>query len=274
MSTYSILIVVAFVGLSQLGLFVFNLIQSQPPKQGNEVAGIMFGGISMIYSLVLAFVIVAVWENYEDLNKTIETETDKMNSIMAHTATLPDSLKKPLDLALYSYCDQVIKQEWKMKSPSEQDQPSAIPGLRMMLLKHHPTGKVQEGVFNVIDIDLSAISDLRRDRLGHNRSQVPAIVWLILKVGSVMLVVFSYFFNVQSQNLKRIYLFFLSSFIAMCMFLLYALDHPFNGSSAISCRPYTNIMTELKQYYVFNAGRSDAKITPEFAIKWTVKRRR
>ncbi|MDN3550028.1 DUF4239 domain-containing protein [Mucilaginibacter aquaedulcis] len=272
MNIYSILLVGTFVLLAQIGLYVFNLIYRQPAKQGNEVAGIMFGGISMIYSLVLAFVIVAVWENYEGLNKTIENETDKINSIMAHTSTLPDSLKTPLNFALYNYCNQVVKQEWRMKAANEQDQPSAIPGLRMMLLKHHPADKMQEGVFNVIDLDLSAISDLRRDRLSHNRSQVPPIVWLILKIGSVMLVVFSYFFNVPSQNLKRIYLFFLSSFIGMCMFLLYTLDHPFNGSSAISYLPYNNIIRELKQYYVFDIDQAVEKKYTEIPIRPIIKK--
>jgi hypothetical protein len=252
-------LVVLFVLFSQAGLYVFNRINFKLQKQGNEVAGIMFGGISLIYSLVLAFVIVAVWGNYDDLNNTIENETDKINNIMAHTATLPDSLKKPLSTALYNYCNQIVKEEWRMKKETEDDQPSAIPNLRMMLLRFHPTGKVQEGIFTVVDNDLSAISDLRRSRLSHNRSQVPAMVWLILKIGSVMLVVFSYFFIVPSQLLKRIYLFFLTSFIGMCMFLLYTLDHPFDGSSAISVRPYQNIMSELKQYYVFHQQKATNK---------------
>jgi len=254
---------VLFVLVSQLGLYFFNLLNFWPQKQGNEVAGIMFGGISLIYSLVLAFVIVAVWGNYEDLGKTIETESDKLNGIMAHTATLPDSIKKPLSMALYNYCDQVIKEEWRMKKEIEDDQPSAIPNLRMMLLKLDPADKVQAGIFTVIDTDLSAISDLRRDRLSHSRSQVPAMVWLVLKIGSIMLVVFSYFFVVPSQLLKRIYLFFLTSFIGLCMFLLYALDRPFDGPSAISFRPYQNIMLEIKQFYAFHPQNPLTKSTKD-----------
>jgi len=271
MNISCLFLVVLFVLFSQAGLYVFNLIKLRPQKQGNEVAGIMFGGISLIYSLVLAFVIVAVWGNYEDLNNTIENETDKINNIMAHTATLPDSLKKPLSTALYNYCDQVVTEEWRMKEAVEDDQPSAIPNLRMMLLRLHPTDKVQQGIFNVIDNDLSAISDLRRSRLSHNRSQVPAVVWLILKIGSVMLVIFSYFFIVPSLLLKRIYLFFLTSFIGMCMFLLYTLDHPYDGSSAISFRPYQNIMTELKQYYVFQPQKATYERFKELARASAVK---
>ncbi|NCD71117.1 bestrophin-like domain [Mucilaginibacter agri] len=239
-----------FILLSQVGLYAFSIVdRTKKYQRSNEVLGIMFGAISLIYSLVLAFVIIAVWQNYDELNKTIENETDKINSIMAHTEALPDSLKLPLKATLSTYCTTVIEQEWKMQKVAITNQPSAIPNLRMMLLKIKPADKVQQGVFTIIDEDLSAISDFRRDRLSHNRSQVPPMVWLILEAGSVLLVIFSYFFNVESIKLKGIYLFFLTSFIGMCMYLLYTLDHPFKGNSRVSFSPYQNILVELRNYY-------------------------
>ena len=235
---------------SQAGLFVFNLyFWDKEPIHSNEVTGIVFGAISLIYSLILAFVIVAVWENYEELNKTIASEADKLNSIMAHSATLPDSLQQPMKTAMISYCNQVVNKEWRMEHSNEADQPSAIPELRLMLLRLEPRSKSEESIYNVLDEDLSSLSDLRRNRLSHNRSQVPDLVWLILKAGSVMLIIFSYFFNVQSLKQKSIYLTFLSGYIAMCMFLVYTLDHPFIGNVQVSRQPYTNILMSLRQYY-------------------------
>ncbi|UOE46238.1 DUF4239 domain-containing protein [Mucilaginibacter sp. SMC90] len=236
-----------YVIFSQAGLYIFHLIY-RPEKQqrGNEVAGIIFGGMSAIYSLILAFVIVAVWSNYDDLNKIIENEGDKLNGILSHSQKLPHDLKIPIQNSLYSYCNQVVYDEWHMKNTNEADQPSAIPKLRLLLLDTKPEGNRQQGIFTVIDEDLSTISDLRRDRLDHNRSQVPALVWFILKAGSIMLIIFSYFFQVPSMLLKRIYLLFLSSFIAMCLLLVYQLDHPFAGSAMVSNLAYRNVMAELK----------------------------
>ena len=136
-----------------------------------------------------------------------------------------------------------------MEHSNEADQPSAIPELRLMLLRLEPRNKSEESIYNVLDEDLSSLSDLRRNRLSHNRSQVPNLVWLILKAGSVMLIIFSYFFNVQSLKQKSIYLTFLSGYIAMCMFLVYTLDHPFIGNVQVSRQPYTNILMSLRQYY-------------------------
>jgi hypothetical protein len=236
-----------YVLLSQVGLYIFHLCY-RPEKQqpGNDVAGIIFGGMGAIYSLVLAFVIIAVWSNYDDLNKTIENEGDKLNGILSHSMRLPAELKQPIQSSLYTYCNQVIYDEWHMKNINEADQPSAIPKLRLLLLEAKPDDNRQQGVFTVIDEDLSAISDLRRSRLDHNRSQVPGLVWFILKAGSIMLIVFSYFFQVSSMLLKRIYLLFLSSFIGMCLLLVYQLDHPFAGSAMVSNLTYRNILIELK----------------------------
>lgn len=237
--------------IAQAGLYFFTLLDSkQKLQQSNEVTGIMYGAISLLYSLILTFVIVAVWEDYEDLNNTIEKEADKIYSIMSHSTTLPPSLKTKLSDALYRYCDRVINEEWEMKEPEGLERPSAIPSLRQLLLTAKPQDKEQERIFNVIDEDLSSISDLRRNRLSHNKSQVPDLVWLMLKAGSVMMILFFYFFNVPTLKLKRIYLSFLTSCIGMCMFLVYTLDHPFNGSAQVSNRQYAEIQLELKKFYL------------------------
>lgn len=241
-------IVIFYVVISQVGLTLFHayLRITKRKLDSNEVAGIMFGVVSAIYSLILAFVIVAVWSNYEDLTKTIDSEADKLNSILAHSITLPEKARRPIHDALQTYCSEVIIEEFRMRKETDVIGPSAIPNLRLLLLEYHPKNGSQSGVFSVLDDDLSAVSDLRRTRLGYNRSQIPKLVWAVLVIGSFMLVVFSYFFKVESEKLKRIYLFFLTSFIAMCMFLVYALDQPFTGSAVVSYQPYENILHELK----------------------------
>lgn len=243
------LYVILFVVASEAGLMVFNTWNKKQKQesQGNEVAGLIFGAISLIYSLILAFVIVAVWTNYDDLNQTVEKETDKLNSILAHSVTLPDSLKQPLAKVIGSYCNQVIHSEWRMQGTEVSHHPSAIPALRLRLLQFEPQNKLQESIYSVVEDDLSCISDLRRARLDHTRSHVPDLVWLILKAGSMMLIIFSYFLNASSEKLKRIYLFFLGSIIAMSLFLVYTLDHPFTGSAQVSKKPYETILLELKQ---------------------------
>ncbi len=253
-SLLCLLYVFLFALLSEAGLMVYNRWnkKAEEAPQSNEVAGLIFGALSLIYSLILAFVIVAVWTNYDNLSATVEQEADKLNSILAHSETLPDSLRKPLANSLFSYCNQVVQHEWKMQEGPTRQHPSAIPALRLLLLRLEPQTKMQERIYAVMDDDLSCISDLRRDRLDHTRSHVPNLIWVILKAGSAMIVVFSYFLNATSEKLKRMYIFFLSSIIAMSLFLVYTLDHPFTGSTQVSKKPYETILLELKQYLLMH----------------------
>lgn len=245
-----VLFVAVTVIIAQLALSVFNRWATKKQLEySNEVASIVFGSISLIYSLILAFIIVAVWDDYTDLNKTIEAEADKLNSVMSHSASLPDSLKKNLNRAIYNYCNEVINNEWQMNTTKTFHQSVNISNLREQILTTEPQTKMQENIFAVLDADLNTISDLRRERLSHSHSQIPDIVWLILDAGSIMMVIFFFFLKTPSLKLQRIYLSFLASCIAMCMFLVYTLDHPFNDKAGISNQLYQNIQTELKQYY-------------------------
>ncbi|PVD52249.1 hypothetical protein DC498_11030 [Terrimonas sp.] len=233
---------------SLLGLYIFNEWHRHTKLlPNNEVAGVMFGAISLIYSLILAFVIVAAWEAYEDLEKEIQAESDKMNNIITHISTMPDSIRQPIHEALYNYCQRVRDDEWNMQSEGVDNQSSAIPCIRLMLLTLDPKNELQRNVFKVVDEDLSQITELRRSRLSHNRSQIPGIVWQILQYGSVLLIVFSYFFHVASLKLKRIYLSFFSGCLGMCLFLVWSLDHPFHKHIQVSNKPYMEIQQILQK---------------------------
>ncbi|MBE7171985.1 MAG: DUF4239 domain-containing protein [Williamsia sp.] len=245
---YCTMYVLLFGAISQAGLVAFDfLFRKQRRPKGNETAGLMFGAISLIYSLILAFVIVAVWTDYEDLTETIGKETYKLNEVMTHSSTLPDSIRHPLDKALKDYCTNVVTQEWELGEGEVSSFPVTITRMRMLLMHIQPGDKLQESVAAVILEDLNRISDLRRERLEHIRSHVPQVVWLILKAGSLILIVFSYFLEVPWIHMKRVYLFFLSSIMGMSLFLVDVLNDPFQGSVAVSKRPYEITLEKLQQ---------------------------
>lgn len=241
-----LLFVVAIILISLTGLFIFNKwYWKYNPDHKNGIIGIIFSALSLIYSLLVAFVIVAVWQDYEELNNTIEQESDKLNSIIAHSSRLPDSIKTTLQKTVLNYCNNVVNKEWKMQEPDTRYQVSAIPALRLLVLSYQPQSKTQESVFSVLDENLSDISDMRRERLSHTRSHVPQLVWFVLQAGSIIVIIFSYLFNVASIRLKKICVSFLSGMIAMSLFLVYMLDHPFEGSTQVSMAPYKDIIQSI-----------------------------
>ncbi|MBN8876860.1 MAG: DUF4239 domain-containing protein [Sphingobacteriales bacterium] len=246
-SVHCILFMLSFVLLSQLAMIAFERSAAFRKLQtDNEVAGIIFGAISTLYSLVLAFVIIACWNDYEDLNQTIEAETDKLSGILTYSEALPVKVRQDIHDAVFTYTAGVLNKDWQADGGDDAISSSAIPSLRMLLLTAEPKNKVEERVYNVLDSDLGSLSDLRRERLSHTRSRIPSSVWFILEIGSAVLILFSFLLRTASVKLKRIYLLVLSSAIALCMYLVYSLDHPFQHNQ-ISSQPYQVFLNSIKR---------------------------
>jgi len=215
----------------------------------NTVAGVFFGAISVLYALIIAFVMMAEWDDYNDLTKTITDETDKLNNILSHSSSLPADMQQIINREIGAYCKKVIENEWQMQGKNAILHPSAIPALRHFLLTTNSSNAMQEKILNVLDQDLSAISDLRRQRLSHTHSQLPEQVWTIMYTGTILLIVFSFSFTTASVRLRRIYLSLLTCLVAMCFSIIYSLDHPFNPGAGLDSSPYQNVVNELALYH-------------------------
>lgn len=233
---------------SHAGLYLFDKwFAHRKFSASNEVAGIIFGALSLIYSLIVAFLIVAVWENYGQLYRTIEKETDNLNSVLVHSNLLPDSLQQPVSLALKEYCERVTGEEWDMADVQKPFQGSAIPRLRSLLFAAEKKNMIEGKLLGIMDERLSTITELRSDRLSHTRSYVPQLIWFILIIDSLLVIFFSWFFQMQSAALKRIFLSFLWIIIGLSLFLIYMLDHPFAGSTRVSNAGYQQILKIISE---------------------------
>lgn len=236
------LFVVGCILLALAGLALFRRSwRSEDLPKNREVSGLIFGTLSAIYSLILAFVIVAVWGDYEELRQTVDQESDKLYSISIHAATLPDSLRQPVQQAVRNYCRMVVEQEWKMTGQEAPHSRHQLTPLRQQLAGVDPSSGIQSKTIDIIDDNLNDIIDLHTERLSHARSHVPRLVWLVLIAGSMMVVYFSWFLRTESRRLQAVFTAFLTAMIAMCLFLLFALDHPFEGSTQISNKPYVEL---------------------------------
>lgn len=244
---WGLLLVGLLLLLAHAGLALFNRwYRRQNVEHNNEEAGIVFAVLTLIYSLLITFVFVAVWESYEELNRTIEKEADALNSVLIHSAALSDSLQVPVEAAIKSYCEKVVREEWDM-AEGGRSYGSAIPALRLLLLQVRAENKAEENVLSLLDKTLGDITVLRRERLGHTRAHIPGLMWTILTIGTVLVILFSYFIKIDSGRLKRIFLSFLWFMIGMMLFLVYMLDNPFAGSTQVSKAPYTEIINRLTE---------------------------
>jgi drug/metabolite transporter (DMT)-like permease len=76
---------------------------------------------------------------------------------------------------------------------------------------------------------------------------VPPVVWLVLLVGSVISISYTYFFGMKNIRAQYLIAASLTVTITMILFLIYVLDHPFTGASKVSAEPLKDVIEIMQK---------------------------
>jgi hypothetical protein len=81
-------------------------------KLNNEVAGFKFSVIGVLYAVLLAFVVVAVWANYNATETAIRNEAKAVGDMAKLSYALPESQGEGIRRLLDAYVKEVQQSEW------------------------------------------------------------------------------------------------------------------------------------------------------------------
>ena len=79
--------------------------------------------------------------------------------------------------------------------------------------------------------------ELRRERLFSVGTGLPAVVWWVLLIGAALNIALTYLFSVERLGAHLLLTLALTVFVALLIFLIAAMDHPFRGSSRSAPTP-------------------------------------
>jgi hypothetical protein len=94
---------------------------------------------------------------------------------------------------------------------------------------------------------LNNLAQYRRLRIFAGNNTVPRVIWLVLLVGGLMTVLYTYFFGMQNIKAQYLITASLTVTITLILFLIYVLDHPFTGTSRVSLEPLRQAMATMHQ---------------------------
>lgn len=81
--------------------------------ENNEVAGFKFAVVGVFYAVLLAFVVVAVWEEYRHTEAAVRNEAKAAVDLYRVTFGLPVEDGAAIRQRLITYTDHVRKFEWR-----------------------------------------------------------------------------------------------------------------------------------------------------------------
>jgi hypothetical protein len=219
----------------------------------NEVAGFKFATVGVLYAVLLAFAIILVWQKYSDADGTVEREAGAAAAMYHLSRGVDEPQASALRVALTSYLRSVVSDEWPAMEDGKESKNThqALDGLykaALTLAKSQSTPIVISEIFNQLD----ALTQARRGRILAAEGTVPGILWVVLFVGAVVVIGFTFFFGTSNLRAQMLMTALLSILIFSELLIVVALDRPFSGTVKVSPDAITDVIAD-------HAGASAAK---------------
>jgi Protein of unknown function (DUF4239) len=237
---FGVLVVIGACLVAVAGLeLVQRLVPSEKREQHNEVAGFLYAVVGVVYAVLLALLVIAVWEQFQKANETVESEANAVAEIAWIARRLPEPEHHVLQEDARSYAQEVVDTEWPLMEQGlggVQSFPEGwdlIDDMRATLQEVEPSTAAEQD-YHAQGIDqMERLYDARRMRMVQAEEGIPGILWAVLVFGAVVAVGFTYLFGLRNTWAHRLMVMSLTAVIAMVLFTIGAMEYPFSGGAHV-----------------------------------------
>jgi hypothetical protein len=227
--------VVGAVGLSLGGLALFHsMVDKDKLRESHDVAGFVYAVVGVIYAVLLAFVVIVVWEQFRNAEDIAENEAMHLGNVRQLAKAFPDSVSKAISTEVENYAQSVITREWPAMANGHSDGPTyqITKKLWNSFYEFHPS-PVEQPYYNESLRELTSFNDARRLRIIGIDGTMPTIMWTLLIGGGFICIAFTYLFATPHKLTQYLITGLLAAMIAVTLFLIAEMNHPYKGGMSL-----------------------------------------
>jgi hypothetical protein len=202
----------------------------------NEVAGFFIAVLGVMYGVLLASAVIAVWEDLEEARLVAEREANAVGDLYRTAEGMPETLRVPLQEQVTAYARSVVTEEWPLLRHGRENVNALdhMEAMWVLLRRYEPNGAREATLYDKMLDGVQRMNDERRMRLLASREGIPRLMWGVLVGGAVVTVLFTYFFGIKNvrAQLAMTALYVVS--IGFVLFLVAAVEFPFSGSVSVT----------------------------------------
>src|SRR6185436_18609379 len=216
-------------------------------KANNEVAGFKFAVVGVFYAVLLAFVVIAVWEEYRDTEAAVRNEAKAAVDLHRLTYALPAEGGANIRQRLITYTDHVRKFEWPTMArgrPSD-DAGRDLEQLSSAIFQVRPKNLEDLALYQNALRLLTVIADNGGERLDSADGSVPILMWFVLIVGGIITLSYPAFFGATNRWAQTLMTATLTALVALALLLALAMDYPFTGDEKISVQTFDEALDQM-----------------------------
>jgi Protein of unknown function (DUF4239) len=239
-SSLSILIALPLFALvfAAVAIFAHSLFRrfvASPERlsEHHEVAGFLMGVVGVLYSVVLGFLVGAVWTGFSAAQQTADLEAGDVSDAFNFAGQLRTPQGRAVQRLVARYALVVRSEDWSSPTPANGDATAGLLGREIL---------EQNTIRSALIGSLRSIGDTRRLRLIQSRSRLPAGLLEALILGAAAVIVFTFFFGVRSYAKQMVMTALVAGTIGLFFGLVVELSTPYSGPIQVSRAAWTVVI--------------------------------
>jgi hypothetical protein len=214
-------------------------------KEIKDATGNLFRVVGWLFTLLLSLTFSEVVSELAQTETAIQSEAAAIDDVYHSLLRLDSKESKELQKLLAEYLQAVITDEWPALADDRlSDRADKL--LRQVedaVLNFPTAGPVQETLRSRSIEDVDRISDFRLARLQH-ASEQPSLVMFVILFGYLVTMV--YFGIYQPRPALISLLSFYTVFVGVIIYLMLAMNYPFQGAIAIDSAPLEYVLESMR----------------------------
>ncbi len=230
-------------------LFVRRQVHLSVLEMNNEYKDLVVGGLCVFYAVLLAFVVLVVWEEYREVRDIVEGESNKIGDLLRNVEGFPESFDRKMQLQIRDYSAAVVADwnETALGGPGVKSR-DAFDSLWLLYQSYEPANPREEAIFSEGLTRLSELREQRRLRLLRDKAPVPAALWFVLVIGAVSSVGSTLFFGLRNIRAQIALTAMMAVMINLTLLVIFVFEHPFFGDICIDPEPFLRQIEEAERF--------------------------
>jgi len=241
--------ITTFVALAGLH-FVRKKYSTEVLRENHEVAAIIFNAFGLFYGVMVAFVVFVTWSGYDEATKNLQMEANEADDLFHITRAFPEPAGTTIRKGLMDYVTSVYNDELKRMSEEGEIGLHSSGAMAKLITVFYQIDEKSIPNRELYAESLTRLNNLaqhRRLRIFAGNDTVPQVIWLVILVGGVITVSYTYLFGMKNIKAQYMMTATLTITITLILFLIYVLDHPFTGASKVSTEPLKQVIEILQK---------------------------
>jgi hypothetical protein len=235
--------------IALLGLFLVHRRVEVETRQGfNEVAGIVFAVLGALYGVLLGFLTVVVWQQYDTTNQSVAQEANELVGLYHLADQDREPQRSEVQGLIRSYLSTVANQEWPLLASGQESTEARATrdALERAISRDGTVDSLKEqSLYTQTLLRFGLFSDSRRVRLTASENSLPFIFWIVLPGGGAIMIAYLYLFGLENVHVHALIVVSVTLVIVSILFTLRVLDNPFRGDIGIPPTAFRNALATL-----------------------------